>query len=48
MVLRPAVTVADPASAELAARLHDTAHERCFIAVSCSVPVRVEPVIRAG
>lgn len=48
VVLRPAVTVADPASADLAARLHRTAYERCFIAASCSVPVRVEPVIRAG
>jgi organic hydroperoxide reductase OsmC/OhrA len=48
VVLRPAVAVADPESADLAARLHETAHERCFIAASCSVPVRVEPVVRAG
>lgn len=48
VVLRPTVTVADAATAERAARLHETAHARCFIASSCSVPIRVEPTIRVG
>jgi organic hydroperoxide reductase OsmC/OhrA len=45
VVLRPAVTIADPDGIDLAARLHETAHERCFIANSCRVPVRVLPVV---
>lgn len=48
VVLRPVVTVWSAAMAEAARRLHETAHEQCFIANSCSVPVRVEPVIRVG
>lgn len=48
VTLRPAVTVADAATAELARRLHETAHELCFIAGSCRVPIRVLPVVRAG
>ena len=39
VVLAPKVTVATDADRALALRLHDTAHERCFIARSCSVPV---------
>ena len=46
VTLRPIVTIADPAHAGGALALHDTAHDRCFIASSCSVPVRHEPVIR--
>jgi organic hydroperoxide reductase OsmC/OhrA len=44
VVLRPRVTVAPGADAELATRLHDTAHEQCFIAASMNFPVRHEPV----
>lgn len=48
VTLRPVVTVSHPEMAEAARALHETAHERCFIANSVSVPVRVEPVIRVG
>lgn len=44
VVLRPAVTVADPAAAGLAEALHKQAHETCFIANSVNFPVRHEPV----
>lgn len=46
VVLRPAVTIDNASKQELALQLHDTAHERCFIANSCRVPIRHEPVIR--
>ena len=46
VVLHPVVTVAAGSDRALAAKLHDTAHERCFIAASCSVPIRHEPVVR--
>jgi organic hydroperoxide reductase OsmC/OhrA len=45
VVLRPAVTIASPDGVGLATRLHETAHERCFIANSCRVPVQVLPVV---
>jgi organic hydroperoxide reductase OsmC/OhrA len=48
VTLRPVVTVSHPEMAEAARALHETAHERCFIASSCSVPVRVEPVVKIG
>ncbi|MBV9772941.1 MAG: OsmC family protein [Gemmatimonadetes bacterium] len=48
VVLRPSVAVAREETMETARRLHETAHERCFIASSCSVPVRVHPTIRLG
>ncbi|NIP80920.1 MAG: OsmC family peroxiredoxin [Gemmatimonadetes bacterium] len=44
--LRPTVTLADDADGALARALHDTAHDRCFIASSCRVPIRCTPVIR--
>lgn len=42
VTLRPAVTISagDAARAEA---LHERAHEACFIASSCSVPIRIEP-----
>jgi organic hydroperoxide reductase OsmC/OhrA len=43
VVLRPKVTVADPATAERARELHERAHELCFIAASVNFPVRHEP-----
>jgi organic hydroperoxide reductase OsmC/OhrA len=43
VVLRPEVTVADPAMVDAVAALHDSAHERCFIARSVAFPVRHEP-----
>lgn len=42
-VLRPKVTIADPAQAELAASLHAPAAAKCFIAASVNFPVAHEP-----
>lgn len=39
VTLEPVVTVAAGSDLELATRLDDVAHEQCFIANSCSVPV---------
>ncbi|MFC8800428.1 OsmC family protein [Promicromonospora sp. NPDC057138] len=47
VVLRPEVTVADPAMVERAAALHEQAHDTCFIANSINFPVRHEPVTAA-
>lgn len=51
--LNPVVTVAGGGAGEaggtdveLAERLHETAHEQCFIAGSVSVPIRCNPTIR--
>ena len=41
VVLHPVVTLADPSQAERAMELHHRAHELCFIANSCSVPIKV-------
>lgn len=40
--LNPTVTIDtdDAEAVQLAVRLHETAHEQCFIANSCSVPIR--------
>lgn len=53
--LHPAVTIeasGDPATArelqERALELHEKAHELCFIAASCSVPIRHEPTVRSA
>lgn len=53
--LNPVVTVAGGgtgeaggADLELAERLHETAHEQCFIASSVSVPIRCNPTIRTA
>jgi organic hydroperoxide reductase OsmC/OhrA len=47
IALRPTVTVADGTDTALAVRLHETAHDLCFIANSCSVPIRCEPTVQA-
>ncbi|WP_424186756.1 OsmC family protein [Actinokineospora sp. G85] len=44
VVLRPEVTVADPATVERAEALHTQAHDACFIANSVNFPVRHEPI----
>jgi organic hydroperoxide reductase OsmC/OhrA len=41
VTLRPRVILAEGSDPARAARLHETAHERCFIANSCRVPIRV-------
>jgi organic hydroperoxide reductase OsmC/OhrA len=46
VVLRPAVTVASADEVEAALRLHDRAHESCFIAASCRVPIGHRAVVR--
>jgi organic hydroperoxide reductase OsmC/OhrA len=43
VVLRPVVTLADPAAEERARALHDDAHAACFIASSVAFPVEHEP-----
>lgn len=48
VMLRPQVTIRDAAQRELAIRLHDSAHELCFIANSCSVPIRHEAAVRGA
>ncbi|MGH7563502.1 MAG: OsmC family protein [Gemmatimonadota bacterium] len=45
VTLRPVVTIAGPENEALAGELHDAAHELCFIANSCSVPIRVEATV---
>jgi organic hydroperoxide reductase OsmC/OhrA len=48
VVLRPAVTVADPSMADKAMALHDEINAICFIARSVNFPVRHEPAVRAA
>ena len=48
VVLRPVVTITDPAQAELAQEIHREASANCFIAASVSFPVTHEPVVVAG
>ena len=48
VVLRPVVTVADPAHVGLATEIHAEASAACFIASSVAFPVRHEPVTRVG
>ena len=47
VVLRPRIAVDPGADATVAARLHERAHELCFIANSVNFPIRVEPRIEA-
>jgi organic hydroperoxide reductase OsmC/OhrA len=46
VTLRPEVTLANPLEQERALQLHALAHQRCFIASSCSVPITHQAVIR--
>jgi organic hydroperoxide reductase OsmC/OhrA len=48
VVLRPRVTVGSASDVEAATRLHDRAHELCYIAASCRVPIRHEATVRAA
>jgi organic hydroperoxide reductase OsmC/OhrA len=45
IVLRPQVTLAEGSDEALALRLHEVAHQRCFIANSCNFPIRLDPTI---
>jgi organic hydroperoxide reductase OsmC/OhrA len=44
VVLRPRVSISSGDLA-LATKLHETAHQQCFIANSCSCTIRNEPVV---
>ena len=46
--LHPVVTVADAKDVDRAEALHERAHELCFIANSCSVPIHHEATVRAA
>ena len=46
VTLSPNVTIEAPGDVAAATRLHETAHEQCFIASSCSVPIRVQATVR--
>ncbi|HUR79665.1 MAG TPA: OsmC family protein [Thermoanaerobaculia bacterium] len=46
VMLHPIVTVANEHDAMRAKELHDRAHELCFIANSCSVPIHHEAEVR--
>jgi len=48
VVLNPVVTIPGAEGEALALRLHDRAHDLCFIARSCSVPIRHHPEIRVA
>jgi organic hydroperoxide reductase OsmC/OhrA len=45
VVLRPQVTISSKSDAGLAKRLHEAAHEKCFIARSVAFPVTHEAVV---
>lgn len=47
VTLHPVVTIANAEQIERATKLHDRAHELCFIANSCSVPIHHQPEVRA-
>jgi organic hydroperoxide reductase OsmC/OhrA len=44
IILRPRITISK-GDTGLAQRLHETAHQKCFIANSVNFPIRVEPTI---
>lgn len=46
IVLHPVVTIANAADADRAMALHHKAHELCFIANSCRVPIHHQAEIR--
>lgn len=48
VILRPAVTVANPSMADKAMALHDEINAICFIARSVNFPVRHEPTVCAA
>ncbi|MEX2179255.1 MAG: OsmC family protein [Gemmatimonadaceae bacterium] len=48
VTLHPVATIEAGGDEALALRLHEQAHELCFIANSCSVPIRHEPLVRVG
>jgi len=47
VTLHPIVTIADPAHAQRAQELHERAHQLCFIASSCNVPIHHRAEVRS-
>lgn len=47
ITLHPGVLIDDENQIELATQLHEGAHARCFIANSCSVPIRHSVTVKA-
>jgi len=47
VILHPIVVVANADHVERATQLHERAHEQCFIAASCSVPIQHQAEVRA-
>lgn len=45
--IRPEVTIREAAEVARAHALHQRAHELCFIANSCSAPIRVTPRVKS-
>jgi organic hydroperoxide reductase OsmC/OhrA len=45
VTLSPRVTISETSDHRLAALLHDDAHDQCFIAASCAVPILHQPTI---
>ena len=41
--LNPIIVISNKAEIELAEKLHEIAHEHCFIANSCNFPIRCNP-----
>ena len=46
VTLHPVVTIADAKDIDRATQLHERAHELCFIASSCSVPIHHQATVR--
>ena len=46
--LRPTVTVTSAGDIEAATRLHEAAHERCFISASCNIPIHHSATVRVA
>lgn len=48
VTLHPVVTIEREDARAAALALHDVAHERCFVAASCRVPIRLAPTVRVA
>jgi len=48
VVLHPVVTIAEEKHAGRAMELHERAHDLCFIAASCNVPITHEATVKAA
>lgn len=48
ITLNPRVIIDDEKQVPLAMQLHESAHERCFLANSCNFPIRHAPTVGVG